>query len=173
MSEVSHLWYKQVPTHCLLLRAISQGTCLTRLNPEPHPMTPPNETTYPVRLLIYTTFIIIFLFLLVELHIFYSFTISSTKKHSKYTAKSTIIFRVSYPFLSLWSHLCEIDRERSAAFPLLPSAQINLLSPVPLKRFYPLYWTAQTDSVPPDRQRKSASTAPSENSARSSAATAR
>ena len=26
-----HSWYKQVPTHCLLLRATTQGTCLTQL----------------------------------------------------------------------------------------------------------------------------------------------
>ena len=30
-SGLYHSWYKQVPIHCLLLRATSQGTCLTRL----------------------------------------------------------------------------------------------------------------------------------------------
>lgn len=129
-------------------------------------------------LCVFLIFIVFFLLLLVELYnIFYLFTIVHRKKAPQIYGKiyHTISDAISY-FLfrkPCFGSLSETHKKHPKC---TASAVLFQVFPIFFQYLFFIicfYSAARTGSVPPVPQRKSASTVPLENSARSSAATVR
>ena len=129
-------------------------------------------------LCVFLIFIAFFSFLLVELYnIFRLFTIVHRKKAPQICGKiyHTISDAISY-FLFRKPCFGSFSETHKKHPKCTASAVLFQVFPIFFQYLFftiCFYSAAQTDSVPPDRQRKSASTTPSENSVRFSAATVR